>query len=140
MQVMKKRYYFTDPVAAAWMAKHFGMRIGAWRSGCFTEWPHWTFCLGDPEDSAQSGNMGFRPYGGPIHVHPESEILLEPQVGDCIEFPAAVPEHRFASVRDNEDDMTKLHLSFARYKASTGCVKVIQRDNKPFFWPESEEI
>jgi hypothetical protein len=24
---MTKRYYYTDPLAAAWMAKHFGMRL-----------------------------------------------------------------------------------------------------------------
>jgi hypothetical protein len=61
-----KRFFYTDLLAAAWMAKHFGMR----------------FWSGDHEihllpfvDSQKKGRW---------LLHPDSLLLLEPRAGDLL--------------------------------------------------------
>ena len=121
------RLFYSDPLAAAYMAKHHGMKFQNQNNGA-------EITGQDIVEHAATGNTCR------INIHPDSLSLLEPLVGDCIEFPAAVPDQRFATVRDNEMDMTKLHRSFARYKLSIGEARIIQRSGLAFMWPEQEAV
>jgi hypothetical protein len=64
------RYYYDDPLAAAWMADKFGMVFR-----------HYTYLVtgfcniydGDPA-----------PFGTVFYIHPDSLDLLEPMVGDLM--------------------------------------------------------
>src|SRR4051794_27664391 len=68
---VSRRYFYTDPLAAAWMAKHFGMIFLAGEYecrhnsdlSCYDSWP-------EPDDPDK------------FYIYPESLPLLEPQVGD----------------------------------------------------------
>jgi hypothetical protein len=66
------KYYYTDPLAAAWMAKQHGMRFEN---------------IDLPDDlkrnEAPVSSLDDAGYGdGKIYIHPDSAHLLEPQVGD----------------------------------------------------------
>lgn len=140
---MNKRYFYTDPLAAAWMAKHFGMlfQFENGRECYFDEDPH-----------------VFRLTSSRFFIHPDSMRLLEPQVGDAVEF------DRWHWDRQRQEDMKD-----APYKPHYGSViqcgkgewlevvsagvgwdttfgghqfamqhKIIQRNGIPFMWPASE--
>src|SRR4051794_7466770 len=64
---VSRRYFYTDPLAAAWMARHFGMRYQALPSHITS----YDFI----EGSLDGGD-------GPYIIHPDSLHLLEPQIGD----------------------------------------------------------
>lgn len=66
---MAKRYYYTDPLAAAWMAREFGMRFD---SSTTTFLPVWSA-------KALVGSIEGK-YKG--YIHPDSEHLLEPMAGE----------------------------------------------------------
>jgi len=120
------RYYYTDPVAAAWMAKHFGMQ----------------FIFGDlkyPELAILRRVQ--RREEMTVYIHPDSEYLLQPQDGDI--------------VIECYGDLTKGYplqiigkcVGISEYACRFGDetiyekgddFKIIQRNGKPFFWPEVE--
>lgn len=62
----EKRYFYTDPLAADWMVKHFGM-----------EFEH----------------RGIRDENSIYIIHPDSLHLLEPQVGDLVTVNDAQDAH-----------------------------------------------
>ena len=70
----EKRYFYREPLAAAWMAKRFGMEFNVLapdRSGDFHLYrynPNWCLPL-----HGQCNNL---------YIHPDSLRLLEPQEGD----------------------------------------------------------
>ena len=120
---MSKRYFYTDPLAAAWMAKQFGMRV-----------VHpYVAASGNPEmwDSDTHSFEGFVsefPGGSRLYLHPDSLPLLEPQIGD----------------RD-EDGFIYAAQGDWRRADSTGCsirsagiCRTAKRNGIPFMWPEVE--
>jgi hypothetical protein len=73
------RYDYSDPLAAAWMAKHFGMTFDAER-------PDGSVANADPID--ESAFMKTEPrawLGYRFIIRPESMALLQPRLGDLIE-------------------------------------------------------
>ena len=79
---MTGRKFYRDPIAAAWMAKHFGMRF---EDSAITE------KTGMPRDFEYILGMYCDRYGDYVEPDPEklyvageSEAILEPQVGDEI--------------------------------------------------------
>lgn len=101
-----KRYFYTDPLAAAWMAKHFGM--------VFRENPPQDDGWVSPPNDVRERYI----------ICPDSLHLLEPQDKDIYINTARSPEIWHSATG----------LSWhKRYK-------IIQRDGKPFFWPESEVV
>lgn len=127
---MTRRFY-TDPLAAEWMAKHFGMRFrgfynshysdveilfngadGYFHSGVVDDY--------DP-DSVPSDICGISPRQ--YFIHSESLHLLEPLVGDLL------------------TSGEEIHNSIAVATLSDleRCgVGVIRRKGIPFMWPEQE--
>lgn len=123
------RWYYTDPLAAAWMAKHFGMRFsGAFADGFFEiearksplcsmgEW----FPKGDDFE-----------YYGLYYIHPDSLHLLEPKEGDVVEV-ASNPSGYFSSYSSGMFDNQP-------YSERDEFFKIIQRNGLPFMWPEQEK-
>lgn len=119
---MTGRWFYTDPLAAAWMAKHFGMH--------FTDidqlevFPlNWTSPL---------------LHGVRMYVHPDSLHLLEPQVGDMISH-LGMRAWRI----DATDGYAYFHPkmpneSIDRFTLKADMPKIIQRNGIPFMTPEME--
>lgn len=113
------RYFYTDPLAAAWMASNYGMAF---------ENARLTLIQGGPGNSNYSDiSWSLRIYDNcfPI-IHPDSLHLLEPKVGDLVE--------------EALDGKVCNGHSFDYFSDPHRIIeRIIQRDGKPFFWPESEE-
>lgn len=104
---MSTRYFYTNPLAAAWMAKHFGMRFFCDKFEPF-EYEGTDDILQDMGEDDKAC------------IHPDSLHLLEPMVGDLV-------------FNGGRGYYIKQGTCLLRHK-------VIQRDGKPFFWPESEPV
>ena len=95
------------------MAKHFGMKIGNF--------------MGDNVFGSVEVKAVIDIYADwKFHIHPDSLPLLEPQVGDIIFIAGAGGDSDIAV------EFSDPHLDPANDK------QIIQRDGKPFMWPESE--
>lgn len=128
-----KRYYYTDPLAAAWMARHYGMMFGIrhyekiiWdceAQGMSGDWhpiKDWEHIAADAADgNAQPA----------YYIHPDSLHLLEPQVGDLVRWGY------------NRKDVCEgvFTWSSSADLHSDNWGQVFQRNGIAFHWPESEE-
>ena len=124
------RYYYTDPLAAAWMSKHFGMKIvdefvesfqiGAWAS------------LKMLAEAKPVNEIGWSKQ----YIHAESLYLLEPLIGDivlnCDDDPARVISN------GKPPEAYCVPWSSAIEHVGTSA-QIISRRGKAFHWPESEE-
>jgi len=123
---MTKRFFYTDPLAAAWMMKHHKMHI--------------VDKYGDEIEEAyrRDPQVWLDP---PYYIHPDSLHLLEPQIGDLV-----------ATRRGNES--TTLYqpielggpkffieefILFGKTFKWEEIVRVVLRNGIAFMWPESEE-
>lgn len=122
------RYFYTDPLAAAWMAKHFGMRFQA------------LYCNEDDnrdldtvDDILSSG------HSVDLSIHPDSLHLLEPKDGDI-----GIWSEKWSGHRD-EGKFTYSAIGFyasnqpytsADYRPPMHTI--IQRSGVAFHWPERE--
>jgi hypothetical protein len=104
------RYFYTWPLAAAWMAKHFGMEfetnlyISDWCAAIVTQ-------------------MEFGSVQEKYYIHPDSLHLLEPQKNDII------------CIRDGDSiSYGKWHSG-----NNTKDVRIIERNGSVFMWPKSED-
>ena len=109
---MAERYFYTDPLAAAWMAKHFGMRL---RPDCYSE-----RALPDGEDITRFAHHAF---GGRFYVHPDSLHLLEPREADLYATDIGCG---WLATTPSES-----------WKRQVGHFRIVQRKGMAFFWPES---
>ena len=149
------RYFYRDPLEAAYMAKHFGIKTEAdvriinvqpGKSEMVTH--HMVF------DSPEM--VLLYQYCNSFHIHSYSLHLLEPQDGDAVEFDRwhwdrqrhdelkdAQPEPHYAIVRIDTKwkriisagigwDMVKLHEPFSL------PFRIICRGSKAFHWPQCE--
>lgn len=108
------RRFFTDPLAAAWMEKHHGMKFDI-----FNEEPRlFEFYL--CEDAKFMGGKRY-------FIHRDSLHLLEPQELDIL-------------YRTNGYCQTVgVHIGFPKAKAQIEAGGyIIIRNGKAFHWPESE--
>lgn len=113
------RLFYSDPLDAAQMMRHFGMRFVSWHSGKEYEPCVILANAGSPIKSVREGQR--------YVIHPESLHLLEPQVGDwawCVELK-----------RPMECDSSEV----AEYVRRRGDAwSIFQRNGHAFHWPESE--
>lgn len=129
---MTPRFY-TDPLAAAWMAKHFGMELTRTHchraDGAFGESmrpvPLWILAR-DVENQVSEAVR--------YYLHPDSLPLLEPRAGDlvlaCTDSPAVLT---FVE--------TLSYVVFGDRPPGGDRVvavrEVVRRDGKPFHWPQA---
>jgi hypothetical protein len=118
------RYFYTDPTAAAWMAKHHAMRFVS-------------------PDGTEDLNLS-RALGGDetYEVHAGSLELLVPQLGDLIErhdcfyFVVTTEEHRNAERVSALVNQTAA-LSVVRAWPHPEETFIRMRGGQVFIWPES---
>lgn len=117
---MGKRYYYTDPLAAAWMAKHFSMTFERSDGDL----------LLDFDDMADdlALHIASDHWDGIYFIHADSLHLLEPRAKDVV----------MQKDEDGYDAYNMLDEWDIEQKFADGC-QIIGRDGKPFFWPECEE-
>lgn len=151
-----KRFFYTDPLAAAWMAKHFGM----WFEGL----DDYRDNLADAYQLTQllheiaQWKADKEPFSERIFVHADSLHLIEPQVGDCVEFDRWFferrrdPEYAEYPYQSHYGKVTPFGRSDQRLGITSAGVcwdntsddaefslpfKIIQRAGIAFMWPES---
>ena len=120
---MTDRYFYTDPLEAAYMAKHFGMKLFV---------PEDDFEQEELLTTAACVFMAFEKWDEErVFIHPDSLPLLEPKLHDCIMQKCNDGEpYRDCCVFVLEER----DLPWEMEEES----RIIQRDGKHFFWPEKE--
>lgn len=125
-----KHYFYTDPLAAGWMAKHhniqferyyfFGIETQLIEEGWYNK--------------AVVGWMGEdKPK---FYIHPDSLHLLEPEEGDV----GISPLNDWEMACLFCDAEWVISTPDNHFTVEVPNIKIIQREGKPFFWPESEEV
>lgn len=129
---MTKRYYYTCGLQASYMYDNFGMEF--------------------EQKFSYAMNYGtsvviLHPDVDKIYIHPDSVALLEPKVGDLCEMLGGHWNGAHDIIDEIDDvihfvdcniDYLSCDDELAEQERFYG-VKIIQRDNKPLFWPECEE-
>jgi hypothetical protein len=149
---MTKRFFYADPLAAAWMAKHFGMKfIDTFRNG------PGTYSYPEESDDINAFFIGNTEYGvssitDKHVVHPCSLPLLEPSIGDILRLFFFTPEEddkagavmtgfyaggreAITWFRDPKDGSIEKQL----HKIDDHQWRIIHRRGIAFHHPESEE-
>lgn len=114
------RYFYTDPLAAAWMAKHFGMKF--WNE-------QHEICVIPLVDAEKDGN---------IYIHPDSMHLLEPRDNDIVT--KVKEDGDWYDVGHVYDKQFRDGNPYGDEQAFEGDERIIQRNGIAFMWPESEEV
>lgn len=137
-----KRYYYNDSLAAAWMAKHFGMRFedtceGKEQGRIGYNAGRYIFAeCDDLFDHAENRLIN-------LYLHPDSLPLLVPKVGDVIQrFEEEFIYYGLQTVVDDATAHKYCYESSAHinsFKSDQTGFRIIQRNGKPFHWPECEE-
>jgi len=127
------RYYYTNPLAAAWMAEVHGVSTVA-------ELHH--------EDGEVQEFIGFNPLrfhsdpkGMRFVVHPDSLHLLEPHIGDFIKTYRGVwGQVTFVNKKAPpcSQVMYRAEIGGGGYGDPIKDVRVYVRNQIPFMWPEVE--
>lgn len=143
------KYFYTDPLAAAWMAKHFGM---SFESPCVAglDYCRDTGKLIPSKEldtiSIVKDIFDFEPADGLVtldpqdkyYIHPDSLHLLEPKVRDIAWMGDDVGYLRQGQYTDGSGK----HWYIAYPDGSGGGTgeepRIVQRNNIAFHWPESE--
>jgi len=119
---MADKLFYTDPLAAAIMARDFGVKIQGYYNV--------TKNLGDVlswENIMESRH--FPKY----YVHEDSYHIFEPQDGDLgVDIKGNYAEY----ILDEDDELYWASIDDELFRQTTA--KTIQRDSKPFFNPERE--
>lgn len=137
------RYYYTDPLAAAWMARHHGMNLylGNLENGDFDAYgPRRPHMLVEDWEYRNNPNTFLEPVSR-VYIHPDSLRLLEPQVGDKLEYGDCDPKHVLTvwSDKDFRAGAHKISESYAVELHDNGTLgRIIQRNGVAFHWPEKE--
>ncbi len=133
------RYYYEDPLKAAWMQYAYGMKLEflAESNGEMATWNRLWFYLGDffkdrtPEEKLLNPHTtSFRQ--DKIYIHVDSLHLLKPQVGDFL----STAQYRKPW---QLDDISVLEM-FCRVHPEPlkGGFRIIERNATAFMWPEIE--
>lgn len=124
--MQNKRYYYTDPLIAAYMAKYFDFMIytSFGRNG-----------NGKRKQSVNSLALHANNYHDTMkfYIHPDSLHLLEPKIGDLCEKKVTHSYCHYCGWDSlfyaDSNDSIELYGKGA---------KIIERQGKPFMWPEEE--
>ncbi len=122
---MGVKYYYTDPLAAAWMAKHFGMEFISYSDGLIEN----------------NNPIGFT--DNFFVIHPDSLHKLEPQEEDLVCY----VEYSQEIQKDGSPHKLVESYYLGAWKPTIkmgGIIyqnhykKIIERNGIPFHWPEFE--
>lgn len=115
---MTRRFFYTDQLAAAWMAKHFRMEfIGP--NGNLV----WVCIDFEQQWFSEAGNDGSETQKA--YIHPDSLHLFEPKTDDVV-------------LMNDMDGANSLEFWWeGRNKGKP--IRIIEREGYAFHWPQSEE-
>ena len=118
------KYYYTDLLVAAYMAREFGVKLYEPKNEEYAEEWHTIEDLYDValflilwQDKSQKEGVP------KVHIHPDSEKIFEPQEGDLCVYP-------------NDPNY---YFSFSSDEPVADDIEIILRDNKHFFMPLRKE-
>lgn len=120
------RYYYDDPLEAAWMAQHFGMSFEGYDEIEIDRYEILSAAL-KPHDMRIN-------YTVPsiFIIRFDSQHLLEPQVGDLV----SINGGESASIATHWEFCEALKANADRFVSP---VQIIQRNGAAFMMPKSEE-
>lgn len=118
------RYFYTDPLAATWMAKHYGMRFRYNNGDVF-------------QDSGEWFTLPMEMPSYLFFIHPDSLHLLEPQVGDVLRKGATDKTRVDLRLVDAGVNDHEFWLTISKKFIERGY-QIIQRKGLAFMWPETE--
>lgn len=121
----EKRYYYKDPLATAWMAKHFGMQIFTWGFDAIDD------------VNAIARDTVFIPDAPLYQIHPKSLHLLVPQLGDLVTYKLGVVG--CVGIPYTDGPVGVWWAGSTGQDPLNGSERIIQRDGIPFHWPESDQ-
>jgi hypothetical protein len=127
----EKRYFYADPLAAAWMARHFGMRFLHHPSGVLEE----------VEVMGRTCNYVRVPLWPKFHLHPDSLPVLEPREGDVVSKSPVVYGAAAVIVSQiwtHESGQKWIVFSDGWQSEFPGITSILKRDGILFHWPECE--
>lgn len=141
------RYLYTDPLAAAWMAKHYGMKFECdvkvttldltdyppYNKPPTTEYCHKIFLT---EDDVLDWRHIQKYY-----IHPDSVRLLAPIGGDLVSVLQSHVINMFGTYQDNKvlNIFLRSMCGLKVEKISEDAeIRIIQRNCAAFIWPEVE--
>lgn len=144
-----KKFFYSDPLAAAWMAKHFGMKFvfqGVCAADSFTAQNGYMAEV-TIREMQQTGGMGDSPAYIRIdfgdweipkkhYIHPDSLHLLRPKLWDIIAYPSKADKNKEFRLCHQLTNSAVVDAAEYTWHSTT---QIIQRNGTPFFWPESEE-
>lgn len=129
------KYYYDCPIQTAYMAKEFGMRFIVGKSETLMVNGSWV-SKGD-ELMGEENILSFVKHCTAV-IHPDSEKLLEPIDGDFIVWDITWVG------RIDEVNTNNILVWFAQEDSRMIIpreeAKIMYRNNKPFFWPEMEDV
>lgn len=122
------RYYYTDPLKAAWMMKGHNFQFDAIMG--------WKSIFEGACDCQLGGELLDGWFEEKYYIHPDSHEMLKPQIGDIIEFYSSGKQVSIIVDNDNESVVYEQclelrHLNDLNYE-------IIRRNNKAWFLPEIE--
>lgn len=132
------RLYYDDPLAAAYMAREFGVRLGYPQDN--KDYPFVEIC------DTRYEYLMLSDAKGKYYIHPDSLAVFEPKEGDLVwnQYRGEVgyiqqinmyPENPCVALSDNLEPRKDDHKIW-----SYGSIhRIIQRDNKQFFMAKREE-
>ena len=127
-----KRYFYTDPLAAAWMVKHFGMRFPCNSAKCKGR----EYSIGGLASYCAKRLVDQRCQER-FYIHPDSLTLLKPQIGDWVKFDDVTAG--IISDKDNKRKEVVVYFDGYCLVPKWSELEIIQRDEMAFMWPKSEE-
>jgi hypothetical protein len=141
---IKTRYFYTDPLAVAWMNARHGFKfVTAEGELLWLLAKHCTFygyegAWVNPHDSARLISRAF-----PAYLHPDSLYLLEPQIGDLVEY--GLHNATYSGAMPTTTDrvrwtrqMTPSGMRDIVHPDARYILCIIQRNGTAFMHPESE--
>ena len=145
----EKKLYYTDPLAAAYMAREFGVKFTTTQKqrvkrGVPARYTHIKkkVELSNPWSIACSSYKNKK-----LFIHPDSYYIFEAQLDDIEQATDCVINPEMCINKVVEDEVphkmypySVIHQTPANLMLKEGVGQIIQRNNKPFFWPESEEL
>lgn len=138
---MTIRYFYTDPLAAAWMEARHEMQFQS------VNREEVAVFSGMRAVNKKHGNIELPPF----YIHPDSQHLLEPQIGDLVRLNHSVrpcypvlDDKGKPVVSASGEVVTTLNFPYAEWMMFNehfrpNVLSIIQRNGKPFHWPEKEK-
>lgn len=136
------RYFYTDPLAAAWQSKHFGVNLYQEAHVPMVNYKNGEKSISLHQFPLQTWEtINIKEDGIRLYISPDSLRLLEPRQGDIVEHDG-IEYGIVLDVIDGEAGIQYSENENGETLCGTANIEdliIIQRQGKPFFWPGVEE-